>query len=281
MTTYTELRGISFCFRRLSSNFLNSTYNDASALIQRFKGFIDETPFISELISNTIAGIEYDYHDCFRDRAHGGWSDIFPPVDEKCHVKAMYDYMTAIVDNNANVRGAAMSYCWTEKKMDRIIQAFLNKAFKPLIDYINDAITKEMIVLEEAKESVITQNIENVYGTVNQQGSGTIHSETYVYNEQVEQIIELLRKIMPSLEFISDIPDDALDDVKDDLESVEEQIEAHFPKKNRLQKALAGIKKFASDFSMKLAVSLAASSVTHMDWNALIQKLETYITLLK
>ena len=49
------------------------------------------------------------------------------------------------------------------------------------------------------------------------------------------------------------------------------------PKKNRIGKALVGIKKFAGDFSMKLAVTLAAGAVTGADWGILLQQLENFI----
>mgnify|MGYP001625095585 FL=1 len=49
------------------------------------------------------------------------------------------------------------------------------------------------------------------------------------------------------------------------------------PKKNRIGKALVGIKKFAGDFSMKLAVTLAAGAVTEADWGMLLQQLENFI----
>ena len=89
-------------------------------------------------------------------------------------------------------------------------------------------------------------------------------------------------RILPSLEELhNDIPDDVLDDVKDDLLSVNEQLKSQSPKKNRLHKALAGIKKFMSDFSMKLAVSFAASAVTQTDWTMLISQIETFIATIK
>lgn len=280
MTTYKELREISLTFRRLSSNFLNSTDADASPLIQRFKTYIDSTPFIAELIEKTIQGVNYDYLDCFVQNAHGGWAEIRPPVDEASHIKAMYDYLTVIVDNNGNVLGAAMRYYHSEKKFRDIIRRFLESAFKPLIDYINDAISKEMILLEEEKIPALTQNIGQVYGTVNQQGSGTINSTTCLHSTQAKEIEALIERVISSLESVIDIPADAIEDVKDDLQSVEEQINSQAPKKNRIQKALAGIKKFVGDFSMKVAVTVAASAVTHTDWITLISKIEEYLTLL-
>ena len=280
MNTYKELRELSLNFRRLSSNFLNSRDSDANILIQRFKKYIDETPFISELITQTISGVDYDYHECFRARAHGGWSEVVPPVDEKCHIKAMYDYMSAIIESN-NVRGAAMSYFVPSgTKFDEMIRNFLDKAFKPLIDYINDAISKELILLEEDKVPTFTQHIEKVYGTVNQQGQGTINSTTFVYPEQAEPILSLLERIIPSVDQIEGVSQSDLEDVKDDLLSVEEQVSSQAPKKSRLQKALAGIKGFLGQVSTKTAVTLAVNGITNIDWDCLVSRIEEYIAML-
>ena len=89
-------------------------------------------------------------------------------------VKAMYDYLDYIISNGSNILGIAMHYPHSQKKFNEIIQHFLDIAFKPLIDFINDAISKEMILMEEQKPLGVTQNIGTVYGTVNQQGGGTV-----------------------------------------------------------------------------------------------------------
>ena len=102
-------------------------------------------------------------------------------------------------------------------KFDEIIRNFLDKAFKPLIDFINDAISKELMLLEDDKVPTFTQNIEKVYGTVNQQGKGTINSTTFIYPEQTEKILDLLEKIIPSVDKIAGVPQSDLEDVKDDL----------------------------------------------------------------
>lgn len=99
MITYTELRRLSLDFRRLSSNFLNSTDDTAATMIQRFKKYIDDTPFISGIISDAIGEVDYDWQNCFRQSKHSGWHEIEVPVDEACHVKAMYDYLDYIISN--------------------------------------------------------------------------------------------------------------------------------------------------------------------------------------
>lgn len=256
---------------------------DEHHMIQRFKKYIDDTPFISGIISDAIGEVDYDWQNCFRQSKHSGWHEIEVPVDEACHVKAMYDYLDYIISNGSNILGIAMHYPHSQKKFNEIIQHFLDIAFKPLIDFINDAISKEMILMEEQKPLGVTQNIGTVYGTVNQQGGGTINSETTVLAGNLDQIAEIekmIEKILPHLDDIPDIPKDAADDVKDDLESVKEQINAPAPKKKRLQKAIGGIKKFFGDFSPQLAAALAAHAITTTDWNAMIASVEKLISSL-
>jgi len=283
MMTYGDLRELSLDFRRLSSSFLNSTQETASVLIQRFKAYIDNTLFISELLKKATDSVEYDFNDCFRRKELGGWHEMAPPVEEACHIKAMYDYITAIIDNNANVLGVAMSYYHSSRKIDDQIQSFLQNAFKPLIDYINDSISKEMIIVEEeAKRHSLSmaQNIENVHGTVIQQGTGSITSYTHVVNSESQAILDLLERIIPSLEKISGVPGDVVEDVKDDLLSISEQVKSPSPKKSRLHKGLSGIKKFAGEFALKLGVTLAATAVTQTDWQNLISQVEIFLASL-
>ena len=280
MITYTELRRISLDFRRLSSNFLNSVADNSDVMIQRFKKYIDETPCIAEIITNTITGVDYDWQSCFRKSDHSGWWEVDIPVDEPCHIKAMYDYLGYLISHGPHVLGNALNYYHSQNKYDDIIQHFLDIAFKPLIDYINDSISKEMIILEDQKHPTLTQNIGVVNGTVNQQGSGTINSETTVFAENAEQIVTIekqIEKLLPHLADIPDIPEDALDDVRDDLESVKEQIKASEPKKTRLQKALSGIKGFFDKFTVQLASSLAVHAITQTDWTSMISAVETLI----
>ena len=137
-----------------------------------------------------------------------------------------------------------------------------------------------MILLEEDKVPTFTQHIEKVYGTVNQQGQGTINSTTFVYPEQAEPILSLLERIIPSVDQIEGVSQSDLEDVKDDLLSVEEQVSSQAPKKSRLQKALAGIKGFLGQVSTKTAVTLAVNGITNIDWDCLISRIEEYIAML-
>lgn len=274
-----ELRKLSLEFRRISSNFLNSTDDTADVNLSRFVNFITENEILKNYISNKIKDVEYDFEECF-DIGCSDWADYKPPKDEACHIKAAYDYLLFINDNEkVNVRGQSMRYCWSSRKINDNIQSFIDMAFKPLIDYINDQLSMDMIVLDEEGKTVggntFIQQIGTVNGSANQQVSGVINS--YNTNNDATEILALIDKLLPALEKMQNVDADKIDSVKDDLEVVQEQLKAETPKKSRLKKALDGIKKFVGDFSMKLAVSLAASAVTGSDWSMLIQQIESFI----
>lgn len=279
MISYRELREISLDFRRLSSNLLNATHENADVQLERFKKYIDSTPFIRDKIAATINGVSFDYTQCFIREEGESWSCIRIPADEACHIKSMYDYLTHIHESENGVYLHARAYS-RKSKFNEMIQEFMSDAFKPLIDFVIDSISKEMILLEEERRfaaAPVTQSIGTVYGTVNQQGAGNITSYNTT-NASAEEITELIAKIMPALDYIQGVSQDAIDDVKDDLDSVAEQIVSTVPKKNRLQKALVGIKKFASDCGMKLAVNLATGKITELDWADAIERIEQFIS---
>ena len=274
-----ELRKLSLEFRRLSSNLLNSTNDTADINLSRFLKFIDGNELISGILQDKISGVDYDFKKCYAIGC-SGWADYNPPEDEACHIKAQYDYLNFINnENTVNVRNQAMKYYWSDKKINTIIQNFLDMAFKPLIDYINDQLSMEMIVYDEEEKAMggntYIQNIETVNGSASQQNSGVIN--TYNTTNDTGSMLELIDKLLASLPEIQGVDAEEIENVKDDLEMVQEQLKTDNPKKNRIGKALVGIKKFAGDFSMKLAVTLAAGAVTGADWGILLQQLENFI----
>lgn len=274
-----ELRKLSLEFRRLSSNLLDSTNDTADINLSRFLKFIDGNELISGIIQEKISGVDYDFKKCYTIGG-SGWADYNPPEDEACHIKAQYDYLIFINnEDKVNVQGQSMQYCWSSRKINDNIQSFLKMAFKPLIDFINDQLSMEMIVYDEEAKSMggntYIQNIETVNGSASQQNSGVIN--TYNSTNDTNSMLNLIDKILASLPEIQGIDSEDIENVKDDLEMVQEQLKTDNPKKNRIGKALVGIKKFASDFSMKLAVTLAVGAVTGADWGMLLQQLENFV----
>ena len=181
-----------------------------------------------------------------------------------------------IETDKVNILGLAMQHCMGEKKFNNMVRIFFSDAFKPLIDYINDSISKEMILIGGDTTQVPAVNINTNYGTANIQGTGTINSDNTV-NFVSNDIKRLIEKIMPSLECMDGVPDEERMSVQDDLESMQEQLVSAAPKKSRMQKALNGIKEFTKNFPMSLAVNMATTAIVNTDWTTLIQQIELFI----
>lgn len=274
-----ELRRLSLEFRRLSSNLLNSTDDTADINLSRFLKFIDENELISKFIKDKISGVDYDFMKCYAIGC-SGWASFNPPEDEACHIKAQYDYLLFINnEDKVNVRGQALRYCWSSRKINDNIQSFLDMAFKPLINFINDQLSMEMLVYDEEEKvmggNTYIQNIETVNGAANQLNSGVINTANTT--NDINSMLTLIDKLLSSLAEIQGIDTEEIENVKDDLEIVQEQLKSDIPKKTRIRKALIGIKKFVCDFSMKLAVTIAAGAVTGTDWNMLLRQVENFI----
>ena len=163
--------------------------------------------------------VEYDFQACFPIHS-SEWASTSIPVDENCHIKAIYDYMRYIVETpNTNVLGQAMQYLWKKgATYTDIIQRFLENTVKPLINFINDEISKEMILLEDEKKAApMTQNIGTVNGPVIQQGSGSITLNTK-NGVSATDLNSLIEKLISSLPAITDTAAEEIESVKDDLD---------------------------------------------------------------
>lgn len=277
MSELKQLKLLSLDFRRKSSQLLNSDQHDADVNLCRFVDFIENTPMLHNIVHDVVDVTEFDFKECFLIDG-GSWIGIQVPIDEKKHIKAMYDYANNIANSETeSIVYQAQRYPCSSSKWSEIIQNYLNDAIKPLIDFINDSISKEIILMQQEENAVsMTQNIGTVNGNVVQQQHGNVNitNQTGISSEDLNGLIE---KIMASLPEIKDVDTEEVDSVKDDLESLQEQIQSPTPKKNRMQKALNGVQKFFSDFGMKVAVTVAAKVVTSQDWTALIQQAQLFI----
>lgn len=278
MISMKELRSISLDFRRVSSNLLTTGHEQASVALTRFYKFINDTIWIHDLLQPIITETDYDFRKCFMRSDYRNQFQI--PIDEKDHIKAQYDYIKYIIEaNEVNILGQAMNHSMGERNFDNMVRTFFSDAFKPLIDYINDSISKEMILIEGDTAQTPAVNINNNYGTTNVQSTGTINSENTV-NLVSDDIQRLIQKVMPSLEYMKDVPDEERASVQDDLESIQEQLVSIAPKKSRMQKALNGVKNFVKSFPMSLVVNVATTAIANTDWTALIQQIELFIASL-
>lgn len=208
-----DLKFLSLDFRRKSSQLLNSDEHNADVNLCRFVDFIESTPTLRGIVHDVADRTEYDFRECFLFE-DGSWIEIQIPVDEKEHIKAIYDYATYIANSETeSIVYHSRRYPCRSSKTEEVIQNYLNDSIKPLIDFINDSISKEIILMQEENPGVMTQNIGTVNGNVVQQQSGNIaiNTNTGVSGEDLNGLIE---KIISSLSEIKDVDTEEVDSVR-------------------------------------------------------------------
>lgn len=243
MSNYNDYRHASIDFRRLFSNVLRMDSSEGVLPLIRLKNFIDSNEIISEIVRNAISHSDYDYKSNFViNDGNSSWKMFNIPIDTYDHIKAMYEYLNELCTSYTELVGISFGFTYTASKKtfnDRI-QIFLEKAFKPLGDYISDSLAKEMLLLEgEKMPTHITQNIDKNYGTANL-SNGNINSVNTTNVNTTSEILEIVEKL---IELIAkqDIDSNEKESVIDDLEIIKEQINSSEPKPQRLKKAVQGI----------------------------------------
>lgn len=266
-----EYRKVSQAFRRVASNMLTTKYDDGNIQLIRFRKFIEENELINNIIQDKIKNVNYDYKDNFIVE-DGGWSTISIPIDEGEHIKAMYDYLVDITNEENDIRGRAHSFYHSSGKWNDIIREYVDKAFKPLVDFIVDSLSMEMIGMESVKqETHIHQNINKNYGTASI-AQGNIESvNTVTVNDlkDVNEIIESLKELIIKEE----IDEEIKEEVVDDLETIEQEIQSENPKHIKIRKAWQGIKNFMS----KIPEGVAKATIIVTQCGELYEKLKPFI----
>jgi hypothetical protein len=266
-----EYRKVSQAFRRVASNMLTTKYDDGNIQLIRFRRFIQENELINSIIQEKIRDVDYDYKKEFIVE-DGGWSSIVIPIDESKHIKAMFDYLIDITNEEKDIRGVAHKFYHHSGKWNDIIREYLDKAFKPLVDFIVDSLSMEMIGMEVVKqETHIHQNINTNYGTASI-AQGNIDSVNNVTISDIQEIKELVESLK-CLIIIEEIDEEVKEEVIDDLETIKEEINSEKPKHIRIKKASQGIKNFLS----KIPQGIATASVIATQGIELYEKLKPFI----
>lgn len=254
MSDVKELKRISLEFRRLASNLLGTGYETADISLYRFKEYIDNTIIINDILQNKIKNVEIDFKECFPIESND-WCSVHIPREENKHIKAIYDLIEYIVSNNIQLLGISASYYCSSRKFVDIIQNFLNLTIKPLIDYIVDELSKQ-ILLEE-RINMPTVNLNHTQNSTVSLAFGSQQMVTSSINiENVEDIHKIIEDIKKELEIIEMDKEDK-ENLFDDLDVVDEQINSSVEKPTRLKKAYNNISSFLEKSTSVITKSTA------------------------
>ena len=92
-----DLRKISFEFRRVSSDMLNSITDDNNVYLIKFREFIDDNKIIKDYIDSKIKYSNIDWKKSFIEE-DCGYKSVIIPQNKNDHIKAMYDYLVVMTD---------------------------------------------------------------------------------------------------------------------------------------------------------------------------------------
>lgn len=266
------LRIESIKFRRVASNFLNSTMDDCDVNLERLFNYIETSTYVQEIVHGVVDNVDFDFRSCFPSHA-SDWLEMSIPPKLEDHLKAQYDYMKYIcTTDSVNVQGEALQYYYGKKKINDMIQSFAESAFKPMIDYIVDALAEKTILAEAENPHSTGTYIHNMQGAIIANNTGSIQINQTI-NPDAEKLLQMIQAVGTILSNSGDTSE-TLESIKDDLDSIAEQLQSEHPKKSRIKKALDGIKGFAGDVcsdtaSTALSGALVAAA-SKVDWNAMI-----------
>jgi len=267
------LRIESIKFRRVASNFLNSTRDNCDVNLERLFGYIETSVYVREIVHGVVDDVDFDFRSCFPSHA-SDWREMAIPQKPEDHLKAQYDYMKYICTNDkVNVENEAFHYYYGMKKINDMIQSFAESAFKPMIDYIVDALAEKTILAEAENPHSAGTYIHNVQGAVIANNAGSVQINQTI-NPDAEKLLQMIQAAVPILSDSGDTSE-TLESIKDDLDSIVEQLQSEHPKKSRVQKALDRIKSFAStvcsDTASTMLSGALVAAASQVDWNAMIQ----------
>ena len=267
------LRIESIKFRRVASDFLKSTRNNCNVNLERLFDYIETSVYVREIVHGVVDNVDYDFRSCFPSHA-SNWREMAIPEKTEDHLKAQYDYMKYICTNDkVNVENEAFHYYYGMKKINDMIQSFAESAFKPMIDYIVDALAEKTILAEAENSHSAGTYIHNVQGAVIANNSGYEQIKQKI-NPGAEKLVQMIQTAGTILSNSGDTSE-ALESIKDDLDSIVEQLQSEHPKKSRVQKALDRIKSFAgtvcSDTASTMLSGALVAAASQVDWNAMIQ----------
>ena len=255
-----KYRKISLDFRRNSSNMLNTKYDDGLLYLVRFKEFIDKSDIIRQILEDSWIDLPKDFNEkLVLEDSNSGWSYFSIPIEESKHLKLCYDYLNKIIEDDVDLAGLACVFLLTSsKKFNDKIREFLKKAFKPLVDYINDQLSQKIMELTGVNQAMsqITQNIENNYGTASAVGTGTISSVNNVSVTDVEIVKKLCSDILEDLAGLNIFSEDDKEIIIDDIETIQSEISSDSPKKIKFKKAWSSIQGFLPKIPAGIGVAL-------------------------
>ena len=219
-------------FENYSKNLLNTSIEKVDADLYRFKNYIDSTFIIKNILDEYFSNSTVNYEDYFFTKLTN--VNFKVPLNERDHMKAIYDYIAMIIENNITVFNVATLYHYESRKVDEILRLFVLDVIFPLINFISNSLTKKMMQYDDIYPTV-TLNANN--SPVYFQSSGNQYV-SYQNNAELSEINDLIEKILNIFNTEESCKNP---DLLDDIQLMKETINSPEPNEHRIKKVLKNI----------------------------------------
>lgn len=228
-------------FKKISSEVLNSNTTKNIYLI-RFKDFIDEDSIIKDIISNKIKYVSCDCEEQnFIKEINTHYVDVEIPLNEDEHIKYIYNHLSNITKNKMDLIDIASKFYHKNNNYIFRVNNYITKVFKPLLDYIENILLREIKILDNNNHKqgdiIINNDIKNNYGS-NNIAKGNISSINTVSNHSTSTEIKIKSLIEDILLDIKseEICEDIKEEIIDELSICAQQIEQNTLRETRKNK---------------------------------------------
>lgn len=214
-----ELQKLSLDFRRVASELLRTSHDDADANLRRFMAFIDRDAiiggFIQEKLELVDLGTLMIEHSDYDQR----W---IIPDDPDLQVAYVYHLLSETTKPESDLDYFRISYYYnrgSSKIQDRV-NAFNKSVVQPFVAHINSFVEKLMIDagLHERGASVSVSSggmyVQQALGSNLASGSATISESTASYTD-ARSLVEGVHKLR---DYMDDVPDDKKREVEEAID---------------------------------------------------------------
>ena len=233
-----------------SKRLMESSMDDALVNLEKLKIVLDNNQIIKNILQ-PIKETEFDYKSQkFIDNYWSTRCRFNIPVDELNHMKAIYEYLTDIINEKKSFRRLCLDF--RRNIQDEALIGFLDELYKPLYDYIFIKLKTKIHELESKERrmgnkdsgisnyGVIQQIQGGVNGNVIASGRDTTYTNAITTNERdnIEEIIDVIKNLLQKETMDAKVKEDIIDDI----DTINEQLNNQDgPKLLRIKKALVNI----------------------------------------
>ena len=236
-----DLRKIQYGFNSISNRLLQADFHDYTDVLKKFLVFLDDTPIISDYISQ-CGKCDFDLESEVKKVSSSFGRVLFTLGDsEQEEVRNVYAVLKYIVQNNMSIyRGIAWGYSTSDTFQDKI-KGFNDRFVMILIRHIESYLTRVGIDMGVDEKAVYNVTVHDGQAIIATEGSTVTATNTVALSGgDLDKLLDAVRLASQSLSH------EEQEEVAESLEVIEAEAKSEKPKKSMLKMALKTLKGFKS-----------------------------------